>query len=190
MEKVNPHIPPDSTILDFSFRALFMGAIFGIVFGSANVYLGLKVGLTISTAIPLAVISVAAFKSLEKLWGKANILEANIAQTTGSASSSLASGIIFTVPALFMWGFDPALLQIALLGLLGGMLGIVFMIPLRRFLIVQEHGTLPYPEGTAAAQVLIAADKGGSNAKFVFQGLGICNLTFSGQRCASDNTPL
>ena len=173
MEKVNPHIPPDSTILDFSFRALFMGAIFGIVFGSANAYLGLKVGLTISTAIPLAVISVAAFKSLEKLWGKANILEANIAQTTGSASSSLASGIIFTVPALFMWGFDPALLQIALLGLLGGMLGIVFMIPLRRFLIVQEHGTLPYPEGTAAAQVLIAADKGGSNAKFVFQGLGI-----------------
>jgi putative OPT family oligopeptide transporter len=129
--------------------------------------------LTISTAIPLAVISVALFKSLEKIWGKSSILEANIAQTTGSASSSLASGIIFTIPALFLWGFDPELLQIALLGLLGGMLGIVFMIPLRRFLIVKEHGTLPYPEGTAAAQVLIAADTGGSKAKFVFQGLGI-----------------
>jgi putative OPT family oligopeptide transporter len=173
MEEFHPHVDPDSTIRDFSIRALIIGAIFGVLFGSANAYLGLRVGLTISTAIPLAVISVALFKSFEKIWGSASILEANIAQTTGSASSSLASGIIFTIPALFMWGFDPGLLQIGMLGLLGGMLGIVFMIPLRRFLIVQEHTTLPYPEGTAAAQVLIAADKGGSNAKFVFQGLGL-----------------
>lgn len=173
MEKVKPHVPAESNLTDFSLRALLVGAVFGILFGSANAYLGLRVGLTISTAIPLAVISVALFKSFEKIWGKASILEANIAQTTGSASSSLASGIIFTVPALFMWGFDPSLFQIALLGMLGGMLGIVFMIPLRRFLIVKEHATLPYPEGTAAAQVLIAADKGGSKAKFVFQGLGI-----------------
>lgn len=173
MNDFQPHIPADSKITDFSIRAVIVGAIFGIMFGSANAYLGLRVGLTISTAIPLAVISVALFKSFEKIWGKASILEANIAQTTGSASSSLASGIIFTIPALFMWGFDPALLQITILGLMGGMLGIVFMIPLRRFLIVQEHDTLPYPEGTAAAQVLIAADKGGTNAKFVFQGLGI-----------------
>jgi len=173
MKDFKPHVPHDSSMTDFSVRGLLVGAVFGILFGSANAYLGLRVGLTISTAIPLAVISVALFKSFEKIWGKASILEANIAQTTGSASSSLASGIIFTIPALYMWGFEPALLQIALLGLLGGMLGIVFMIPLRRFLIVKEHGELPYPEGTAAAQVLIAADKGGSKAKFVFQGLGL-----------------
>jgi putative OPT family oligopeptide transporter len=173
MEEFRPHVPTDTQLKDFSVRALIVGAVFGVLFGSANAYLGLKVGLTISTAIPLAVISVALFKSLEKIWGRSSILEANIAQTTGSASSSLASGIIFTIPALFLWGFEPELLQIALLGLLGGMLGIVFMIPLRRFLIVREHGTLPYPEGTAAAQVLIAADTGGSKAKYVFQGLGL-----------------
>ncbi len=173
MQEFKPYIPADASVRDFSYRAVFLGALFGILFGSANAYLGLRVGLTISTAIPLAVISIAVFKSLEKVWGKASILEANIAQTTGSASSSLASGIIFTIPAIFLWGFEPGLFQIGLLGLLGGMLGIVFMIPLRRFLIVQEHGTLPYPEGTAAAQVLIAADEGGSRAKFVFQGLTI-----------------
>jgi putative OPT family oligopeptide transporter len=173
MSNFKPYVPADTKIKDFSVRALIMGAIFGVVFGSANAYLGLRVGLTISTAIPLAVISVALFKALEKVWGKASILEANIAQTTGSASSSIASGIIFTIPALFLWGFEPKLAQIALLGMLGGMLGIVFMIPLRRFLIVKEHGNLPYPEGTAAAQVLIAADTGGSKARYVFQGLGL-----------------
>jgi len=173
MSDFKPHVPVDTKLKDFSIRALLIGALFGILFGSANAYLGLRVGLTISTAIPLAVISVALFKSFEKIWGKASILEANIAQTTGSASSSLASGIIFTIPALFLWGFQPQLTQIALLGFLGGMLGIVFMIPLRRFLIVREHETLPYPEGTAAAQVLIAADTGGSKARFVFQGLGL-----------------
>ncbi|RMF54559.1 MAG: oligopeptide transporter, OPT family [Calditrichaeota bacterium] len=173
MAEFKPYVPPDSSMKDFSVRALVMGAVFGIIFGSANAYLGLRVGLTISTAIPLAVISVALFRSLEKIWGKASILEANIAQTTGSASSSLASGIIFTIPALFLWGVEPALGQIALLGIMGGMLGIVFMIPLRRFLIVKEHENLPYPEGTAAAQVLIAADAGGAKARFVFQGLGL-----------------
>jgi putative OPT family oligopeptide transporter len=173
MAEFKPHILPDSDLKDFSIKALLAGAVFGILFGSANAYLGLRVGLTISTAIPLAVISVAFFKSFSWLFGKTSILEANIAQTTGSASSSLASGIIFTIPALFIWGFEPELFQIALLGMLGGMLGIVFMIPLRRFLIVKEHDSLPYPEGTAAAQVLIAADIGGSKAKYVFQGLGL-----------------
>ncbi|MBN2365038.1 MAG: oligopeptide transporter, OPT family, partial [Calditrichaeota bacterium] len=109
MEEFKPHVPSESTLTDFSARALLVGAVFGILFGSANAYLGLRVGLTISTAIPLAVISVALFRSFEKIWGKATILEANIAQTTGSASSSLASGIIFTIPALFMWGFEPGL---------------------------------------------------------------------------------
>jgi len=173
MAEFRPHVPPESELKDFSIKALVVGAVFGVIFGSANAYLGLRVGLTISTAIPLAVISVALFKALDKVWGKATILEANIAQTTGSASSSLASGIIFTIPALFMWGLSPELFQIGLLGLLGGMLGIVFMIPLRRFLIVKEHKILPYPEGTAAAQVLIAADTGGSKAKYVFLGLGL-----------------
>ena len=173
MSEFNPHVPDKTDLKDFSVRSLIVGSVFGILFGSANAYLGLRVGLTISTAIPLAVISVALFKSLDRVWGKSSILEANIAQTTGSASSSLASGIIFTIPALFLWGFEPALLQIALLGVLGGMLGIVFMIPLRRFLIVKEHKTLPYPEGTASAQVLIAADSGGNKARYVFQGLGI-----------------
>ncbi|TFH02878.1 MAG: oligopeptide transporter, OPT family [Calditrichales bacterium] len=173
MAEIKPHIPEDSKITDFSYKALFAGALFGVLFGSANAYLGLRVGLTISTAIPLAVISVAFFKSFSWLFGKTTILEANIAQTTGSASSSLASGIIFTIPALFIWGYDTELIQITLLGMMGGMLGIVFMIPLRRFLIVKEHDTLPYPEGTASAQVLIAADTGGSKAKYVFQGLGL-----------------
>jgi len=173
MAAFKPHVADDSGIKDFSIKALIVGAVFGILFGSANAYLGLRVGLTISTAIPLAVISVAFFKSFSWLLGKSSILEANITQTTGSASSSLASGIIFTIPALFIWGYEIELLQITLLGMMGGMLGIVFMIPLRRFLIVREHHLLPYPEGTAAAEVLIAADVGGSKAQYVFQGLGL-----------------
>lgn len=168
-----PYVPSDSFPSDFTIKAVIAGILFGIVFGSANAYLGLRVGLTISTAIPLAVVSVALFRVLQPMLGASTILENNISQTVGSASSSLASGIIFTIPALFLWGFNPPLLQIGILAMLGGVLGVLFMIPLRRFLIVKEHGTLPYPEGTAAAQVLIAADSGGANAKFVFQGLGI-----------------
>jgi putative OPT family oligopeptide transporter len=155
-------------------RSAIAGVIFGAVFGSANAYLGLKVGLTISTSIPLAVMSVALFKLVERvLRSPTNILECNISQTGGSAASSIASGIIFTIPALFMWGFDPPLLQIGILAMLGSVMGILFMIPLRPYLIVREHATLPYPEGTAAAQVLIAADAGGARAKNVFIGLGV-----------------
>lgn len=173
MKKFQPYVSESRSLTEMSLRALIAGAVFGVIFGSANAYLGLKVGLTISTSIPIAVISVALFKALEKVWGKATILESNISQTTGSASSSLASGIIFTIPAVFLWGFDPGLLHIALLGLLGGLLGVTFMIPLRRFLIVEEHENLPYPEGTAAAQVLIAADSGGAKARYVFWGLAV-----------------
>ena len=173
MAEFQPYIPDQTPYKDISIKAVILGAIFGIIFGSANAYLGLRVGLTISTAIPLAVISVAAFRVLTPIWGKSSILEANIAQTTGSASSSLASGIIFTIPALFMWGFNPSILKIGTLAMLGGIIGVLFMIPLRRALIVDEHGVLPYPEGTAAAQVLIAADTGGAKAKNVFYGLGI-----------------
>ena len=168
-----PYIPAETSARDFSLKAVIFGIIFGAIFGSANAYLGLKVGLTISTAIPLAVISVALFRFLHPIIGDASILECNITQTAGSSSSSLASGVIFTIPALFMWGFAPSILQMTMLAALGGTLGILFMVPLRRFLIIKEHGTLPYPEGTAASQVLIAADEGGASARYVFTGLGI-----------------
>jgi len=175
MSQHEPYVPADTSIADWSWRGLVLGLIFGAVLGSANAYLGLMVGLTISTSIPLAVIMVAAFTALRPVIGKSTILDVNIGQTAGSASSSLASGIIFTIPALFMWGLAPSLgkgfFQVALLAMSGGILGILFMIPLRRFLIVQEHENLPYPEGKASAEVLIAADAGGSRARPVFYGL-------------------
>ena len=173
MEKFKPYVPDDTSYKDITLKAVILGGFLGIIFGSANAYLGLRVGLTISTAIPLAVISVAAFRILTPIIGKSTILDSNISQTTGSASSSLASGIIFTIPALFLWGFNPSILKIGVLALLGGILGVLFMIPLRRFLIVKEHGVLPYPEGTASAQVLMAAEEGGAKAKNIFIGLGI-----------------
>ena len=175
MSEHKPDIPDDTTMSDWSWRGVLLGILFGAIMGSANAYLGLKVGLTISTSIPIAVIMVAVFMALRPLIGPSTILDVNIGQTAGSASSSLASGIIFTIPALFMWGLGPTLgagfLEVALLGLCGGLLGILFMIPLRRFLIVQEHHNLPYPEGTACAAVLVAADKGGAGARPVFTGL-------------------
>lgn len=170
---VKPYIPAETELRDFTLRAVLSGIIFGAIFGSANAYLGLRVGLTISTSIPLAVISVAWFKLLEIFLRKSNILEYNICQTAAAAASSCASGIIFTIPALFMWNMPPTWLQMSMLAMLGGVLGILFMIPLRPFLIVKEHATLPYPEGTAAGQVLIASDAGGSRAQLVFVGLGI-----------------
>lgn len=173
MSEHKPFIPADVTMKDFNLKTIVVGVMLGALFGSANAYLGLRVGLTISTAIPLAVVSVAIFKLLQPILGKATILECNISQTTGSASSSLASGIIFTIPALFMWGQPPSLAQMTALAMAGGVLGVLFMIPLRSFLIVKEHMTLPYPEGTASAEVLIAASEGGSTAKSVFAGLGL-----------------
>lgn len=173
MSKFQPYVPEKTNYRDITLKAVIIGAVLGVIFGSANAYLGLRVGLTISTAIPLAVISVAVFRVLTPILGKSTILDCNISQTTGSASSSLASGIIFTIPALFLWGFDPSIAKIGTLALLGGTLGVLFMIPLRKFLIVREHGVLPYPEGTAASQVLIAADAGGTKAKNVFLGLGV-----------------
>jgi len=170
---VTPYIAPETELRDVTVRSIIAGVVFGAMFGWANAYLGLKVGLTISTSIPLAVMSVALLKALEKVSRPTNILECNISQTMGSASSSLASGVIFTIPALVMWGFDPPILQIAVLAMLGGVLGILFMIPLRPYLIVREHATLPYPEGIAASQVLMAADTGGARARNVFIGLAV-----------------
>src|SRR5688572_28948475 len=149
----------------------------------ANAYLGLRAGLTISASIPIAVMTVAAFKLV-----RGNILEANMSQTIGSASSSVASGVIFTIPALFLWGLSPSLLQMTLLALAGGVLGTLFMIPLRKFLIEREHATLPYPEGTACAEVLVAS-QGGGRARGVFEGIiagGLFKAIVGGLRLVPD----
>ena len=171
-EVYSPYVPAAESPDEFTVKALFFGILFGILFGAANAYLGLRAGLTISTSIPVAVMTVAAFHALRKLGGSANILEANLSQTVGSSSSSVASGVIFTLPALFLWGISPGLLQMTSLAMAGGLLGVLFMIPLRRFLIEREHGKLPYPEGTACAHVLVANESGGGHAKNVFIGLG------------------
>jgi putative OPT family oligopeptide transporter len=149
------------------------GIFFGILFGAANAYLGLLVGITVSTSIPVAVMTVGLFRLGRRFFGRTTILESNMSQTIGSASSSLASGVIFTLPALFLWGMNPSIFQMAGLAVLGGFLGILFMIPLRRFLIKQEHKSLPYPEGTACAKVLIASDKGGTKSGNIFMGLAV-----------------
>jgi putative OPT family oligopeptide transporter len=171
-EVYEPYVRATEAPHEFTVKALFFGVLFGVLFGAANAYLGLRAGLTISTSIPVAVMTVAAFHALRRLGGSANILEANLAQTVGSSSSSVASGVIFTLPALFLWGLAPGLLQMTLLAMAGGLLGVLFMIPLRRFLIEREHGNLPYPEGTACAHVLVANESGGGHARNVFVGLG------------------
>ena len=172
-ESYQPYIGADQHPDEFTVKALTSGIIFGILFGAANAYLGLRVGLTISTSIPVAVLTVALFRGLSTVGIGSTLLEANLSQTVGSASSSVASGVIFTLPALFLWGFSPSLLQMTLLALCGGLLGVLFMIPLRRFLIAGEHGRLPYPEGTACAEVLVASETGGSRARNVFIGLAV-----------------
>ena len=171
-EEYDPYVSPAESPAELTVKAVFFGILFGIGFGAANAYLGLRVGLTISTSIPVAVLTVAAFRAMALIGTSSTLLEANQAQTVGSASSSVASGVIFTLPALFMWGFDPTLIQMTLLALCGGLLGVLFMIPLRRFLIAGEHGRLPYPEGTACAEVLVASEIGGARARNVFLGLG------------------
>ena len=170
-DSYDPFVDATESPAEFTFKAVGFGILFGIIFGAANAYLGLRAGLTISTSIPVAVMTVAVFRALSSVGVRGTILETNISQTTGSASSSLASGVIFTLPALFMWGMAPSLLQMTLLALCGGLLGVLFMIPLRRFLIEREHGKLPYPEGTACAEVLVANEIGGNRARFVFYGL-------------------
>ena len=170
-----PYISAKELIPEFSPKAILLGAIFGIIFGASSVYLGLKVGMTVSASIPIAVLAISVFKK----FGKATILENNIVQTIGSAGESVAAGVVFTIPALLFLPGGMAYFkyfQIFVLALAGGILGVLFMIPLRRALIVKEHGTLPYPEGTACADVLIAGEKGGNLAKKVYYGLGIAFL--------------
>ncbi len=169
MAEFEPFVSPAESRPEFTFRALLLGSIFGIIFGAVTVYVGLKAGLTVAASIPISVLSI----SILRAFGRASILENNIVQTTGNAGQSIASGVIFTLPALIFLGFDLEYSRIFLLALIGGWLGVLFMIPLRRQLIVEEHGTLTYPEGTACADVLIAGEKGGSLAGRVFSGLGL-----------------
>src|ERR1700759_4236895 len=164
-----PFIPATETRPEFTARALILGALFGVLFGAVTVYIGLRAGLTVAASIPISVLSISILRAL----GKSSILENNIVQTTGNAGQSIAAGVIFTLPALVFLGFDLEYSRIFFLALIGGWLGVLFMIPLRRQLIVQEHGTLTYPEGTACADVLVAGDRGGSFASRVFFGLGL-----------------
>src|SRR5271155_3430726 len=165
------YVSTHETLKEFTLRAVVLGALFGLLFGAVTVYVGLRAGLTVSASIPIAVLSI----SILRAFGRSTILENNIVQTTGSAGESLAAGVMFTIPALIFLGFGSEFTfwRIFPLALLGGWLGVLFMIPLRRQLIVKEHGNLTFPEGTACADVLVAGERGGSFAGRVFWGLGL-----------------
>ncbi len=169
-ENFKPYISADQVIPEFTFLSIGLGIILAIVFGVANAYLGLRVGMTVSATIPASVISMGILKGLLR---RGTILENNIVQNLAAAAESLAAGVIFTIPALIIWKVNPSILQMFIMSVLGGILGVIFMVPLRRYLIVQEHGKLLYPEGTACAEVLIAGDKGGSQAVVVFLSIAI-----------------
>jgi len=168
-DEFRPYIGAQESLSEFTLKTVVFGMLFGVLFGAVTVYVGLRAGLTVSASIPIAVLSITALRA----FGKATILENNMVQTIGSAGESVASGVIFTLPALIFLGFPLEYSRVFLLALLGGWLGVLFMIPLRRQLIVKEHGNLVYPEGTACADVLVAGDRGGSFAGRVFWGLGI-----------------
>ena len=174
-KKFQPYIPADKVVPEFTVFSVILGALLAVLFGGANAYLGLRVGMTVSASIPAAVISMGVIRFIFK---RDSILENNMVQTIGSAGESLAAGAIFTMPALFMWAADglcdvPSMVEIGLIALCGGVLGVMMMIPLRSALIVKEHGTLGYPEGKACAEVLMAGEEGGAKASTVFWGLGI-----------------
>ena len=174
-KEFKPYVPAEKVTPEMTVTSVIMGMILAVVFGAANAYLGLRVGMTVSASIPAAVISMGVIRVIMK---KNSILESNLVQTIGSAGESLAAGAIFTMPALFLWAEEgltekPGLVEITLIALCGGVLGVLFMVPLRNALIVKEHATLLYPEGTACANVLLAGEEGGSNAATVFSGMGI-----------------
>ena len=177
-EEFKPYVPAEKVTPEFTVTSVIMGVLLAIVFGAANAYLGLRVGMTVSASIPAAVISMGVIRVIMR---KDSILESNMVQTIGSAGESLAAGAIFTMPVLFLWAKDgiiekPSILTISLIALCGGVLGVLFMVPLRNALIVKEHGVLPYPEGTACAEVLLAGEEGGSSATTVFAGMGLAAL--------------
>lgn len=169
-----PYVPAEKVTPELTVTSIIMGILLSVIFGAANAYLGLRVGMTVSASIPAAVISMGVIRVIMR---KNSILESNVVQTIGSAGESLAAGAIFTLPALFLWASEglmekPSLIEITMIALLGGLLGVFFMVPLRNALIVKEHGVLPYPEGTACAEVLLAGEEGGANASTVFAGMG------------------
>ncbi len=169
-----PYIPASKVTPELTITSIIMGVLLAVIFGAANAYLGLRVGMTVSASIPAAVIAMGVIRVIMR---KNSVLESNMVQTIGSAGESLAAGAIFTLPALYLWASEgimekPNLLEITLIALLGGLLGVFFMIPLRNALIVREHGTLPYPEGQACAEVMLAGEEGGANASTVFAGMG------------------
>ena len=177
-KKFQPYIAADRVMPEFTVVSVILGCLLAVMFGAANAYLGLRVGMTVSASIPAAVISMGVIRVFLK---RDSILENNMVQTIGSAGESVAAGAIFTLPALFMWaqegvGTMPHLFEIGLIALCGGVLGVLLMVPLRSALIVKEHGVLGYPEGQACAQVLIAGEEGGAKASTVFAGLGIAAL--------------
>lgn len=177
-EEFKPYVPAEKVTPEFTVTSVIMGVLLAIVFGAANAYLGLRVGMTVSASIPAAVISMGVIRVIMR---KDSILESNMVQTIGSAGESLAAGAIFTMPVLFLWAKDgiiekPSILTISLIALCGGVLGVLFMVPLRNALIVKEHGVLPYPEGTACAEVLLAGEEGGASATTVFAGMSLAAL--------------
>src|SRR5256886_16999448 len=164
-----PYIPATHFPAELTPRALILGVVLGLIFSASSVYLALKIGLTVSSSIPIAVLSITIFRAL----GRTSILENNIVQTTGSASDSVAAGVVFTIPAVLLMGYDVEIGRVARLATAGGLMGVLMMIPLRRALIVREHDTLIYPEGTACAEFLIAGEERGLQAKRVFQAFGL-----------------
>src|SRR3954452_7583221 len=168
-----PYVPASQSPAEFTAKAVVLGVLFGLIFGASTVYLGLRAGLTVSASIPIAVLAISVLKKI----GGSTILENNIVQTIGSAGESIAGGVVFTIPALiFLTPYGPGYFsyyQISMLAFAGGILGVLMMVPLRRALIVKEHGVLPYPEGTACAEVLVAGEKGGKLASLVFGGLAV-----------------
>src|SRR5271170_4473685 len=170
-----PYVPDNVNMPEFTWSAVLVGAFLGIIFGASSLYLVLKVGMTVSASVPIAVLSITLFRFFSRLTGfrRATILENNIVQTTGSAGESIAFGVGVTMPALLLLGFEMDVVRVMTVSVLGGLLGILMMIPLRRAFIVKQHGKLKYPEGTACADVLIVGEQGGASAKAVFTGFGV-----------------
>src|SRR5438874_6643986 len=167
-----PYVPASQAPAELTVRAIVLGVLLGLIFGASNVYLALKIGLTVSASIPIAVLSITIFRWL----GRSTILENNIVQTTGSAADSVSAGVVFPIPAILLIGYDLDISRVALLAIAGGLIGVLMTIPLLRAVIGEGHGNLPYPEGTACAEVLIAGDRGGIHARTVFQAFGIAFL--------------
>ncbi len=190
-----PYVPADKVTPEITVAAVIVGILLAVIFGAANAYLGLRVGMTVSASIPASVIAMGVIRVIMR---KNSILESNVVQTIGSAGEALAGGAIFTIPALFLWAAEgkmekPSILEITLIALIGGLLGVLFMIPLRNALIVKEHGVLPYPEGTACAEVLLAGEEGGASASTVFAGMGIAagfKFIFDGFKAFSSEVSL